>query len=292
MLITDDQIVNGDRTVKLILSNPSGGATLAAQITATLTIKDNDTTTSARNPIDDTRFFVRQHYLDFLNREPDEAGFQFWVNQVDQCGSDAQCRELKRLNVSAAFFLSMEFQQSACLVYRFYKAAYGRAPTYTEFLADAHLISEGVIVGAQGWEAQLERNKAMFTNDFVDRASFQSLYQGSSVAGYYNTLIANTGVTPSEDLLNDFRNGKETRGTFFRKIAEDPTFSAKQFNSAFVLMQYFGYLRRNPTDAPDSDFSGYNFWFGKLNQFGGNYQTAEMVKAFIVSSEYRQRFGP
>ena len=69
-------------------------------------------------------------------------------------------------------------------------------------------------------------------------------------------------------------------------------FSAKQFNSAFVLMQYFGYLRRNPNDAPDSDFSGYNFWLTKLNQFGGNYQAAEMVKAFIVSSEYRQRFGP
>ena len=56
-------------------------------------------------------------------------------------------------------------------------------------------------------------------------------------------------------------------------------------------MQYFGYLRRNPTDAPDSDFSGYTFWLNKLNQFGGNYQAAEMVKAFIVSSEYRQRFG-
>ena len=59
-------------------------------------------------------------------------------------------------------------------------------------------------------------------------------------------------------------------------------------------MQYFGYLRRNPDDAPEPtrDFSGYNFWLNKLNQFGGNFVQAEMVKAFLNSTEYRQRFGP
>jgi len=55
-------------------------------------------------------------------------------------------------------------------------------------------------------------------------------------------------------------------------------------------MQYFGYLKRNPNDAPDSNFDGYNFWLGKLNQFNGNYIQAEMVKAFIASSEYLNRF--
>jgi len=64
------------------------------------------------------------------------------------------------------------------------------------------------------------------------------------------------------------------------------------FDKAFVLMQYFGYLRRNPNDAPDSDFAGLSFWLDKLNAFGGNYVNAEMVKAFIQSTEYRQRFGP
>ena len=57
-------------------------------------------------------------------------------------------------------------------------------------------------------------------------------------------------------------------------------------------MQYFGYLRRSPNDAPDADFAGYNYWLGKLNEFNGNFVNAEMVKAFIVSGEYRQRFGP
>jgi hypothetical protein len=57
-------------------------------------------------------------------------------------------------------------------------------------------------------------------------------------------------------------------------------------------MQFFGYLRRNPNDAPDANFAGYDFWLNKLNAFGGNYISSEMVKAFITSGEYRHRFGP
>jgi hypothetical protein len=77
-------------------------------------------------------------------------------------------------------------------------------------------------------------------------------------------------------------------------VAENQSFAQQEFNEAFVLMQYFGYLRRNPNDSPEVtlDFQGYNFWLGKLNQFNGNFVNAEMVKAFIVSGEYRQRFGP
>ncbi|MET0645680.1 MAG: hypothetical protein ABW208_03605, partial [Pyrinomonadaceae bacterium] len=63
------------------------------------------------------------------------------------------------------------------------------------------------------------------------------------------------------------------------------------FNRAFVLMQYFGYLRRNPDEAPDSDLTGFNHWLGKLNEFDGDYETAELVKAFLSSAEYRGRFG-
>jgi len=75
-------------------------------------------------------------------------------------------------------------------------------------------------------------------------------------------------------------------------VAEHPNLFNSEFNRAFVLMQYFGYLRRNPNDGPDSDYTGFDFWLTKLNQFGGNFQNAEMVKAFISSAEYRQRFGP
>jgi hypothetical protein len=75
-------------------------------------------------------------------------------------------------------------------------------------------------------------------------------------------------------------------------VAEDADLYNAEFNRAFVLMQFFGYLRRNPNDAPDADYSGFDFWLTKLNQFNGDYINAEMVKAFINSNEYRQRFSP
>ena len=121
------------------------------------------------------------------------------------------------------------------------------------------------------------------------------LYDKSN-AQYVDALIANTGVAFSQadrdPLVNGLNNSTETRASGLRKVAENQTLAQQEFNRAFVLMQYFGYLRRNPNDPPDSDFSGYNFWLMKLNQFNGDYQKAEMVKAFITSGEYRKRFGP
>ena len=80
------------------------------------------------------------------------------------------------------------------------------------------------------------------------------------------------------------------------ELTEDADFVQSEFRPAFVLAEYFGYLRRNPDDVgfdgqPDPNFTGYNFWLGKLNQFNGNYVTAEMVKGFITSIEYQSRFG-
>jgi hypothetical protein len=82
------------------------------------------------------------------------------------------------------------------------------------------------------------------------------------------------------------------RARVIRRVADNPVLIQREFNRAFVLMEYFGYLRRNPDDAPDSDMSGYNFWLNKLNGFSGNFIDAEMVKAFITSGEFRARFGP
>jgi hypothetical protein len=109
-------------------------------------------------------------------------------------------------------------------------------------------------------------------------------------------LNANTGGSLSQSerdaLVADLTAGRETRAGALRRIVEDSDFKAREFNRAFVLMQYFGYLRRDPYDAPDGDLSGYNFWLNKLNSFGGDVRRAQMVKAFITSTEYRRRFGP
>ena len=87
-------------------------------------------------------------------------------------------------------------------------------------------------------------------------------------------------------MVNGLASATETRATVLRKVAENATFSQREFNRGFVLMEYFGYLRRNP-DEP-----GFQFWLNKLNAFNGDYRAAEMVKAFISSLEYRGRFGP
>jgi hypothetical protein len=93
-------------------------------------------------------------------------------------------------------------------------------------------------------------------------------------------------------LVADLKSGAKTRAQVLRAVAEHANVVRREFNQAFVLMQYFGYLRRNPDDAPEPglNFNGYNFWLGKLNEFNGNYINAEMVKAFITSDEYRNRF--
>ena len=120
-------------------------------------------------------------------------------------------------------------------------------------------------------------------------------------AQFVDKLFLNAGVTPAasdrQAAINEFGSATNTsdvaaRARALRRIAENPTLNSQEFNRAFVLMQYFGYLRRNPNDTPDSDYTGYDFWLTKLNQFNGNFVAAEMVKAFITSVEYRQRFGP
>ena len=275
---------------------------------------------SPPSPIDDAQFFVRQHYLDFLNREPDPQGLTFWTNEILSCGNDLRCIEVKRINVSAAFFLSIEFQNTGYLVERIYKVAYGDASGMSsiggahtlsvpivrldDFLADTRLIGEGVVVLQPGWEQLLERNKATFAEQFVQRPRFTTAYpQSVPVEEFVNRLNANAGgfLSPAEcnSLVGDLSSGLKTRAQVLRAVAEQanesddevrPNLASAEFNRAFVLMQYFGYLRRNPNDVPDVDYSGYDFWLTKLNTFNGNFVNAEMVKAFLASGEYRTRF--
>jgi hypothetical protein len=251
---------------------------------------------------------VKQHYADFLNRQPDQSGLDFWTQQINSCGSDAPCILVKRVNVSAAFFLSIEFQQTGNLVYKMYKAGFGNltgkpvAVDRTPFLADTRQIQSTptqVVVGQGDWQAQLEANKQAFALAFVQRSQFQSTYATMSASDYVQRLFANTTALPTAgetsaaiNAFNSAGGGDAGRAAALRSVAESNSVSNSLFNEAFVLMQYFGYLQRNPNDPPDADYGGYNFWLTKLNQFNGDYIAAEMVKAFISSTEYRQRFGP
>ncbi len=309
--IIDDTFMEGPETFTVTLSNASG-VPMGTQTTATISITDNDST-SAGNPLDTTGFFVRQHYLDFLNREPDASGLAFWTGNIDNCTPQPSCTEAQRINTSAAFFLSIEFQDTGYLVERLYKAAYGSpngdstfggvhtlpvpVVRFNEFLPDTQQIGQGVVVGQGNWQLQLENNKEAFTAAFVQRPPFIAAFPLSlTPAQFVDKLNLNAGNPLSQverdQLVSDLTGGMKTRAQVLRAVAEDPDLKTSEFNRAFVLMQFFGYLRRNPNDLPDIDYTGYDFWLSKLNQFNGNYANADMVKAFINSAEYRQRVGP
>ena len=302
VLITDDLVPEANENVFLGLLNATGNGAVGPRNSAMLIIHDNDLG-SSENVSDISSWYVHQHYNDFLNRMPDPEGGAFWISNIESCGGNAQCREVKRIDTSAAFFLSIEFQRTGFLVYRLYKASLPETserprglPRYREFMRDTQEISKGVVVGQPGWEQQLETNIVNFTNSFVYRPEFLANYPPSlSAAAYVDKLQVQAGFALTFDeyfqLSNGLMAGLETRGSVLRKIVDKQRVIDAEFNRAFVLMQYFGYLRRNPDDLPNTDFSGFDFWLSKLNQFGGDYRAAEMVKAFISSDEYRKRFG-
>lgn len=309
--IFGDTNVEADETFSITLSNPQN--VTFARTSFVVTIVNDDILNG--NPIDLNGFMIRQHYLDFLGRDPDTDGFNFWVGTITPCGSDPGCLEVQRISASVSFFLSIEFQQTGYLVERIYKSSFGDATgtstfqsthqlpvpivRFSEFLVDTSQIRQGVVVLAPGWEQTLENNKQAFVNGFVARSRFVNDFPTSMTAvDFVDKLNGRAGnpLSTSErnQLVSELSSGAKTRAQVLRAIAEHQNLVSSEFNRAFVLMQYFGYLQRNPNDAPEStlDYTGYDFWLTKLNQFNGNYINAEMVKAFLSSIEYRKRFGP
>jgi 6-phosphogluconolactonase (cycloisomerase 2 family) len=296
-------------------AGPGNGRTYTISITCT-----NDTNQLSSTkivtvvvPHDQREFFVRQHYADFLNRPADPSGLDFWISNIANCGSDQSCIDVKEIDTSAAFFLSIEFQEKGYLVERIYKTAFGDAQgsstlggqhtlsvpivSFGSFITDTSTIGSGVVVGEGDWQTLLNHNKDVFCENFVNREEFVTKYPlMMSPATYVQQLNENAGsplsATELATLIDEHTSGTRNRAQVLRTIAEHQNLVTAEFNRAFVLMQYFGYLRRSPNSGPDSDHTGYDFWLTKLNQFNGDFRAAEMVKAFITSGEYEQRFAP
>jgi hypothetical protein len=280
-------------------------------------------------------------YHDFLNREPDPEGRAFWIDNIDKCNDPAQrlagltlaqCIEVMRINTSAAFFLSIEFQQTGLLVRSFYVAALDRPltnnmPALAEFERDTQAVQHGVIVRSGDWQQKLNDNRDAFMKDFVTRPEFVGLYPTADApAQYVDKLCLHAGITPEPGeratAIAEFGSATTAmdaaaRGRALLDITQNLTFQNREMNRALVQIEYFGYLRRNPNDEPDGNFDGYNYWLNILNKYSANHQQAEilpsgeyrfwpinldrynvnfvqaeMVKAFISSNEYRNRFGP
>ncbi|HEY0404461.1 MAG TPA: DUF4214 domain-containing protein, partial [Pyrinomonadaceae bacterium] len=288
VLVTDDAYAESPETVFLTLSNPTG-AVFGNSNTAVLMIMDNDAAQPIMNPIDDARFFVRQNYADFLSREPDQGGLDYWTERITQCGSDIACVNFWRSAVSAAFFIELEFQSTGSFVYRAYKASYGQRPTYGQFTPDrARLVDS----------SNLEQNKQNFMLAFVQRPEFIAKYPLSFDGPAFVDAVlqnvlqsSNVNLNSQRAALNDAYNNaggvNNGRAVVLRAVADNQTFAQAEYNKAFVLMQYFGFLKRNPDDG------GYQFWLNVVNNSVPNDPSGyrSMVCAFITSREYQQRFS-
>jgi DNA-binding beta-propeller fold protein YncE len=277
VLITDDGRSEGDETFTLMLRDASNSTEIGPPAVTTVTIKDNETVTTAANLIDDPRPFIIQHYMDFLNREPEPEGLNAWLNILNTCPvNDARC---DRIEVSSGFFRSQEFQERGYYLYRFYSVGLGRVPRYEEFAKDMSRTG-----GFQSPDQQ-EANKALFAEDFLTRGEFKDRYdQFTDPSDYVNALLNTAGIVlPGRDsLVDSLRKGQMTRAQVLRAISESAEVRAKFFTEAFVVMQYFGYLRRDP-DAL------YLEWIKIMNQDSGAYRG--MIGGFLNSKEYRERFG-
>jgi hypothetical protein len=280
--IVNDVLVEGNESFTVSLSAANGAA--LGTSSATVTINDNDAAPASQNPIDGVEFFITQQYIDFLGRLPDSVGFANWVATLGGCPNggfgefdNPQC---DRVHVSSGFFLSPEFQGRGYFAYRFYEVALDRRPTYAEFVPDMAQVG-----GAQSPESEA-LSKAAYTDAWMQRSEFKSRYDGLSNSDYVNALESNAEVTLSnkQALIDALNANQKNRGQVLREVVETQTVADRFFNRAFVSMQYFGYLRRDP------DTVGFNNWLSTLNADPNN--SRHMIFGFLFSTEYRQRFGP
>lgn len=299
-------------TINLHLSNPIG-ALLGMPNQAIVSIDDDEEAPATTNPLDDPRFFVRQHYYDFLSRIPDSSGLNFWTGEITNCSTDQACARRKRIDVSNAFFYELEFQQTGAYTYRLYRAAYGndqpfpnpntdpnfpndqkKWPLYLVFSRDRAKVTGGAGLAA------LQLNLA---NAFVQRPEFLTKYPGSLATAdqFVDAVLATLRNDIDVDLSSErgklitlYNSGG--RGAVMYRLADDNvqtdpidnrTFIDKEYNRAFVYTQYAGYLRRN------ADLSGINFWLGQVNSGPLRDPTKQngMVCSFITSKEYQERFS-
>jgi hypothetical protein len=311
VLITDNTYVDGNRTINLNLGSAIG-APLLEPLAATLTITDNDPAPPVTNPLDESQFFVRQHYSDFLSRSPDDAGLGFWMGQIDQCGGAAACLRNKRIDVSNAFFYELEFQQTGSYVYRLYRAAFGNKQPFPNPIPDAnHPGEEQKVVSYQSFVqdrarviggADLAQSQLNLANAFVQRGEFLAKYASTlDGPGFVDAVLAtiknDCGVdlgSARPGLINLYNSGG--RGAVLYRLADDNTqtnpinnrtFIDAEYNRSFVATQYFGYLRRDP------DMGGFLFWLDQvgsapLRDVGKQHA---MVCSFTTAAEYQLRFS-
>ena len=186
------------------------------------------------------------------------------------------------------FALIKEFDRTSFFVYRLAKASYGRIPSREEFMPAMTELGRGLLIGTSGWEGQLENNRTSLLNIWMKGDEFSKLYDGKTNAEFMDQLLKNSGVKWNQSkydaLLTSLDSQTASRQWALLMVTEDREFYEREYNTAYVLVHFFGYLRRNPSDPPDQDLRGLNFWLDVLNR-SGDYRS--ISRAFLESDEYK-----
>jgi uncharacterized repeat protein (TIGR01451 family) len=274
-IVNDAHIEGGSEVFTIALSNPLG-AELGTPSSATITITDADTGLES-NPIDGDAFFVRQLYIDFLGREPEPGAVNNWLGILNHCAVPTDC---DRSVVAQGFVRSAEFRDRGYFVYRFYSATLGRMPLYSEFIPD--------MAKASGFlsDQDLEANKLAYIAEFMNRQEFKNLYDSTlnNPTAYVDKLLSTAGLPnhpKRAEWIAGLTNNTLTRAQVLRQFIESSEVFSKYYNESFIVMNYFGFLRRNPDAA-------YQEWIRIFNQSNDD---RVIINGFINSQEYRFRFG-
>ena len=312
VFITDDTTAEPNKTLFVILRENIQGVALAAPSVAALTIIDDDATAcTTANPIDCANFFIRQQYLDFLEREPEPAGLQFYLDILNGCNpSDTECVKYTRGALSANFFRSPEFGRKGAYVANLFNIVIGQRPKtvaelsdpnkverphYTEFMADLATLST-----PNDDPVLTDQKKHQLASAWLARTEVQAILPSSlSNQQFVQKLESIAGVTLANEstLIANLNNGSQTRAQVLRAIAESNEVVTKFYIPNFVTMEYLGYLRRDPEDchvSSDPESCGFIFHNRRFNTPGADPDLIEniIVRGFIESPEYRRRFGP
>lgn len=283
--IIDDAHTENSEEFAIRLNQPAAGA-LGVRSTASVRIIDNEfrfePPVVSPNPILSSDFFVRMQYLDFLSREAEANGLSAWLGVLNRCPDVNNNPACDRTTVSSSFFRSNEFQLKGYFVYLFYKVSLGRLPLYAEIVRDMRRVT-----GETAEEVFAKR--LAFANAWVELPEFKERYPETlAQQAFVDKLVQATGVVLNgsvtrASLVNDLQTRTKTRAEALMAVVEHPSVDLRERNGAFVAMQYFGYLRRDPEET------GYNNWLTYLNNNPTDART--MVKGFANSAEYQLRFG-
>jgi hypothetical protein len=271
----------GDYSIKL---QANSGET--AFVPGALTI-DPGVSATGGNPIDDYRFFISQHYADMMGREPDQTTLDKLTAQFNQCGARGDCLKTRRLDLSTSLLTQSELSATGLFLHDLYVAGLGRRPRFAEYETDRATVAN--------FNSEIEDSRIALALAFVQRADFQRRYPTTlKPAEFVDQLLANAGQRSNPDikaerpaLLGLFDAMNSGRAAILARVASHSSVVDAQYNEAFVMLQYFSYLRRDP------DESGLNLWMNTLKTKPLRDPAAARLVAcsFMTSAEYQNRFG-